>query len=33
VMKQEDFEALAKRLGELGEGRWTALATYFEVIA
>jgi serine/threonine protein kinase len=32
-LSEDDIEALFARLEALGEGRWTALASYFEVIA
>ena len=32
VLKQEDFDALRARLRQIGDGRWTAMATYFEVV-
>jgi hypothetical protein len=33
AMQPEDFDELITRLRQLGDGRWTALATYFEVTA
>ena len=33
VLSSEDIEALIARIQQLGEGRWTALSSYFEVIA
>jgi hypothetical protein len=33
VLSSEDIEALFARLQQLGEGRWTTLSSYFEVIA
>jgi len=32
VLQPEDFDQLLERLRQLGDGRWTALATYFEVV-
>ncbi|MBI3649591.1 MAG: hypothetical protein HY231_00915 [Acidobacteria bacterium] len=33
ALSENELESLFARLQQLGEGRWSALSTYFEVVA